>query len=188
MPQHIKSETLLLLLFFQPAPSSSMISVKTHIRVLLSLCSFSAPQSVLAKEAFCSQTGSGNPNPQFLHRWGNPGVTLGLAHSPKAPSWNSGQLHEANGHGPASQVAFRDAKARGSYLQGRKCPPCDAPGLLGGVILKSCLLCAVITMNTPTAARDLKRRKPLKEKLYMAKPLKSRGELDSSHYAGIFRW
>lgn len=93
-----------------------------------------------------------------------------------------------HGHGPASQVAFRDAKARGTYLQGSKCPPCYAPGLLGGVILKSCLLCAVITMNTPTAARDLKRRKPLKEKPYMAKPLKSRGELESSHNAGIFRW
>lgn len=92
MPQHIKSETLLLLLFFQSAPSSSMISVKTHIRVLLSLHCFLAPQSVLAKEAFCSQTRSGNPNPQFSHHWGNPGVTLGLAHSPKAPSWKSGQL------------------------------------------------------------------------------------------------
>lgn len=99
-----------------------------------------------------------------------------------------GSCSEANGRGPASQVAFRDAEARGTYLQGSKCPPCDAPGLLGGVILKSCLAYAVITMNTPTTARDLKRRKPLKEKLYMAKPLKSRGELDSGHNAGIFRW
>lgn len=51
MPQHIKSETWLLLLFFQPAPSSSVISVKTHRKVLLSLYSFSAPRSALAKEA-----------------------------------------------------------------------------------------------------------------------------------------
>lgn len=104
---------------------------------------------------------------------------------PELKEWAAAS--EANGHGPASQVAFRDAEVRGTYLQGSKHPPCDAPGLLGGVILKSCLLYAVITMNTLTAARDLKRRKPLKEKLYMAKPLKSRGELDSSHKAGIFR-
>lgn len=69
-----------------------MISVKTHRKVLLSLYYFSAPQSVLAKEAFCSQTRSGNTNLRLSHRWGSPGVTLGLAHSPKVPSWKSGQL------------------------------------------------------------------------------------------------
>lgn len=35
---------------------------------------------------------SGNPNPQLWHCWGNPSVTLGLAHSPSTLNWKSGQL------------------------------------------------------------------------------------------------
>lgn len=40
----------------------------------------------------------------------------------------------------------------------------------------------------PPLPETSKEQNLLKEKLYMAKPLKSRGELDSSHNAGIFRW
>lgn len=56
------------------------------------------------------------------------------------------------------------------------------------MFLKSCLVRAVIAMNVPTAAKDLKRRKPLQKSPAWQSLLKSRGELDTSHNAGIFRW
>lgn len=99
--------------FFQSAPSSSMISVKTHRKVLLSLYHFSAPQRVPAKEAFRSQTRSGNTNPQLPHRWGDPGVTLGLAHTPKAPSWKSGQLPLRPWPWPSFPSSLQGCKSKG---------------------------------------------------------------------------